>query len=34
MRMISMMMIVGMIDGTVIFHIICQRLAPSTTALS
>ena len=27
-------MMVGSIDGSVIFHIICQRLAPSTTALS
>jgi len=34
MRIISMMMIVGRIEGMVIFHIICQRDAPSTTALS
>ena len=27
-----MMMIVGKIEGSVIFHIICHRLAPSITA--
>jgi hypothetical protein len=32
MRIINMMMIVGMIDGTVIFHTASE--APSTTALS